>query len=79
MSNFSTPCPKCQGEMVQGFVADYGESSVAAVETWVEGPPKKAFWWGVKVPVLDKLPIATFRCESCGFLESYARKEFKAR
>src|SRR5438046_1565611 len=77
MSEISATCPKCQGVMVQGFVPDFAHSGVI-VEVWVEGPPQKSFWVGTKIPVLDKLPIATFRCETCGFLESYARKEFAA-
>jgi hypothetical protein len=64
--------------MIQGFVAEltYG---AAEVESWAEGLPKKQWLGGVKVPVMGRLPIATFRCESCGFLESYARSEFAAK
>jgi hypothetical protein len=66
-------CPKCQGEMVQGFVADYGEGRIY-VSSWVEGPPVKSLWYGTKVR--EKIPIGTFRCAVCGYLESYARPEF---
>jgi hypothetical protein len=68
-------CPKCQSEMVQGFVADFGHAHVA-VSTWVEGPPQKSFWYGTKVPEEKCIPIGTFRCSACGYLESYARTEF---
>jgi len=63
--------------MVQGFVAEiiYGG---AEVESWAAGPPKKAWLAGIRVPGIS-LPIATFRCEVCGYLESYARKEFSAK
>jgi hypothetical protein len=64
--------------MVQGFLADFTYGGVA-VGTWVEGPPKKSFWTGTKIELLKKLPVATFRCAKCGFLESYARKEFAAK
>ncbi len=68
-------CPKCQGEMVRGFVADFAHSKVL-VSTWVEGPPERSFWYGTKVPREKCLPIATFRCAACGYLESYAQAEF---
>jgi hypothetical protein len=68
-------CPKCQGEMVQGFVADFAHGQVV-VSTWVEGPPEKSFWSGTKVPRDRCVPIGTFRCADCGYLESYAHPEF---
>ena len=63
--------------MVQGFVTEHLQAGAADVEAWAAGPPKASVWTGLKLPVLGRLPIATFRCESCGYLESYARKEFK--
>ena len=77
MTNKSKTCPKCKSEMVQGFLADFTQYG-AHVGTWVEGSPKKT-WTGVKLEMLRKFPVATFRCEECGYLESYARKEFKAK
>ena len=80
MSETRIVCPKCNGEMTQGFTADFAfTQGVVVVSTWVEGPPKKQLWSGTKTEMLRKLPIATFRCESCGFLETYARKEFAAK
>ena len=78
MREKSKTCPKCQSIMVQGFVADFANGSVI-VSTWVEGPPKKAFWTTTKIEPRKKLPVATFRCSKCGFLESYASKEFAAK
>ena len=71
-----TPCPKCDGKMQQGFIVDTGDGR--SVSLWVEGPPEDSFWLGVKVPADKTVPIGTFRCTSCGFLESYARPEFKS-
>jgi hypothetical protein len=68
-------CPKCQGEMVQGFVADFAHAQVV-VSTWVEGPPEKSFWHGTKVPQEKCIPIGTFRCAARGYLESYAQPDF---
>jgi hypothetical protein len=69
-------CPKCQGEMVQGFVADRTHGGFF-VSSWVEGPPIKSFWYGTKVS--QKIPIGTFRCAVCGYLESHAHAEFARR
>ena len=71
----STPiCPKCAHEMELGFVLDkgYGGDYVLPPE-WAEGAPVKSIWTGVKMKDKQRLPIATYRCRSCGYLESYAR------
>lgn len=70
-------CPKCDGEMVQGFVLDhqYGSFQLAS---WIPGGPKSSFWFGIKVDRKKAIPIGTFRCSSCGFLESYAQGCFAA-
>ncbi len=66
-------CPKCGKQMEVGFIVDktYGGQSVA---TWMAGPPVGSFLTGVKVREEDEIDIRTFRCQSCGFLESYANK-----
>lgn len=71
-------CPKCSGHMEQGFVPDntYG---ARLVSHWAPGAPRKSFWQGTKLPAAKLVPIGTFRCESCGYLEEYARKEFGAK
>jgi hypothetical protein len=61
--------------MVQGFVADHAAAQVV-VSTWVEGQPEKSILYGTKVPQDKCIPIGTFRCAACGFLESYAQPEF---
>lgn len=70
-------CPKCAGEMVQGFVLDQTEGS-QFVGHWHEGRPRWSFWSGVKAAPYDGIPIGTFRCASCGFLEFYADSQFAA-
>ena len=65
--------------MEQGFVLDntYG---AMAVSQWVAGAPQKSFWTGTKVPKdATVVPIGSFRCSSCGYLEFYARAEFMAK
>lgn len=67
----SRTCPKCQSRMVEGFVVDttYGGRTVSS---WVEGAPKRSIWVGVLLEGRKPIEIATYRCTSCGFLESYA-------
>jgi hypothetical protein len=77
MPAMSLTCPKCQGTMVQGFIADFADiGQNANVSTWVEGPPQMSFLFGSKTPTDKRIPIGTFRCSACGYLESYARPEF---
>jgi Domain of unknown function (DUF6487) len=70
-------CPKCRGQMVQGFVLDRSQGQ-QLVSEWVPGAPRTSFWRGVKLPDETMLPIGAFRCAHCGFLEFYARAEFEA-
>ncbi|HLV07718.1 MAG TPA: PF20097 family protein [Croceibacterium sp.] len=66
----SKSCPKCAGRMEQGFVPEAKDYSTN-VETWVEGAPRRK-WWGIDFKGLKRLPIETWRCARCGYLESYA-------
>jgi len=78
MSDISRTCPKCNGLMEQGFVMDntYGARDVSH---WAAGPPQKSFWAGTKLPEEKLIPIGTFRCSSCGYLESFAMQTFAAK
>lgn len=78
MSVESMKCPKCDGTMEQGFVLDYGYGRIQ-VEAWVRGKPRRSFWAVIKGANKknEQTPIGVFRCESCGYLEHYARPEFK--
>jgi hypothetical protein len=77
MSAEANRCPKCNGEMVQGFTFE-SEGPKRIVTTWVEGAPEKGLWHSTKVPAEKCIPVGTFRCSGCGYLESYARPEFAA-
>ena len=78
MSNQILKCPKCQGEMTQGFVPDFSHSA-AIVAAWHEGQPRKSFWTRTKVRLRDGVTIGVFRCRGCGFLEFYADPKFAAQ
>ena len=66
-------CPKCQGNMARGFIAEAG--GVTTVTEWTEGLPENATLTGK--PEESRFYVATYRCSSCGYLDSYARPEFK--
>ena len=65
-------CLRCGGPMEQGFVADKAHYSVPEIQNWVEGTPERSFWSGIRLKGKEVLPVKTYRCERCGYLESYA-------
>ena len=68
-------CLRCRGPMEPGFVVDRGHHSAPDTQSWVEGQPERTFWRGLKTAGREKHPVRTFRCERCGYLESYAVAE----
>jgi hypothetical protein len=69
-------CPKCNKRMDRGFLPDRGDNNVVQLARWMPGAPVQSFWTGIKAPKAELIPVATYRCPSCGLLESYARPEF---
>ena len=65
-------CPRCKGDMEDGFVADKAHYSVPETQKWVEGAPERSFWSGLKLKGKEVFSVRTYRCERCGYLESYA-------
>lgn len=66
--------------MERGFTVDMGTGDVLNVgarhvSKWAPGAPLKSFLFRTWVPK-NSLPIGTFRCATCGYLESYAAPEF---
>ncbi len=78
MSDNVQRCPKCNGAMEQGFILDMTHGG-RLVSQWAAGTPRKSWWSGTKLPEEDLIPVAAFRCASCGYLECYAREEFAAQ
>ena len=66
-------CGKCNSAMEQGFVVDYAAGGNRKVAEWVQGEPKGSFWHGVDLSSASQIPIVTYRCAACGYLEFYAR------
>lgn len=64
-------CSKCGGKMSAGTLIDqtYGG---ALPEKWQPGEAKTSFWTGLKQDKQAQLQVATWRCDKCGYLESYA-------
>jgi len=56
--------------MTTGFLLDSAQSPKPT--EWVEGPPEKTFWTGLKLKGRRRFPVVADRCERCGFLELYA-------
>jgi ribosomal protein S27AE len=67
-------CSKCGGSMVEGFVLDRGDYGSVNVPKWQPGEPRKSFWTGIKEDSDQQLEVSTYRCQRCGYLESYAAK-----
>ena len=80
MNTQAIHCPKCNGVMVQGFIVDWQGAKFCRVSNWVEGAPGKSRWFGTVLAPAEKcIPVGTFPCSVCGYLESYARPEFAAK
>jgi hypothetical protein len=67
-------CPKCSGHMESGFILDRAGGGPKWQAQWVEGPPTPSFWISGRVNVKGRepVPVTTFRCDGCGYLESFA-------
>lgn len=59
-------CPRCDGMMETGFLVDaYGRAIQQCL--WAEGEV-----WAHMLGGKRRLPVTTFRCSECGYLESFA-------
>jgi hypothetical protein len=56
-----------------GVQVDHTYAGYAQPE-WTGGEPRNSFWLGLRVKG-DRMPVVTYRCKKCGYLESYARPE----
>lgn len=72
MTAFGIECAKCRGRMEEGFISDNTHGGVLA-SRWVEGQPENSFWTGIKTSGKKQVQVTTYRCTSCGYLESYAK------
>jgi hypothetical protein len=73
MADPDITCIKCKGKMEEGLILDRGHSDYLKPATWVKGPVEPSVWRGLKIKGLPQIPLRTFRCTVCGYLESYAK------
>jgi len=73
MSDQSHVCPKCKAVMENGFVMDFSIGGMGPSH-WHPGIRKKSVLTGTKMDKSKIVPTTSYRCTSCGFLESYAVK-----
>ena len=64
-------CSKCSGEMQEGLVVDLNYAGVLQ-SMWVEDPVVASVG-AVATVAKRKIKTITYRCLSCGYLDSYAR------
>lgn len=60
----SKNCPKCQGEMKKGYIADRTHMNITKKQAWTEGDKAKV--------TRKSKEISAYCCEQCGFVELYA-------
>ena len=66
-------CPKCHGSMEPGLMLDRKDGASHLQVRWVGGEPTPTTFWGnVRMKGREPLPVTTYRCERCGYLESFA-------
>lgn len=76
----SPQCLRCEAVMVRGFQCDIGFDVIHQAK-WVEGLPQRSWISGeVKTSQMKQgLPVTTFRCPACGYLESYALNPMRCK
>lgn len=64
-------CPKCSGEMKEGFIADtWGDvGHGTSKQEWGDGSKN---WWR---QLNTQKKVKSFACESCGYIENFVMKE----
>lgn len=67
-------CLRCETPMELGFQVDMAHMNVLPAH-WTAGEPQPSFWGLHSVrqsQVKAGIPIRSYRCPKCGYLESYA-------
>lgn len=72
MATLSPTCSKCGTKMEEGFILEKGSCDHPSTNEWIEGKQERSFWFGLKLTNREHRNVKTFRCEECGYLESYA-------
>lgn len=69
----SLKCPKCVGAMSEGFIIDEARGARRVIR-WQPGKPIRSIWTGIKQSKADQLPVAPWKRDRCGYLESCASR-----
>jgi hypothetical protein len=64
-------CLRCSTQMEIGVTIDNTHGANLQPK-WTDGIPEIRFFTGLVLKGKTKHPISTYRCPSCGYLESYA-------
>jgi hypothetical protein len=65
-------CAKCAAAMEPGMIMDRGAYNISLKQRWTKGGLEFSWKSGLKTSSGPLRSVATWRCTSCGFLESYA-------
>ena len=68
--NSALDCRRCGGALEPGYVIER-TSPYQDTEAWVEGEPETN-WLGKKFNDRRVIPVASYRCITCGQLEFFA-------
>ena len=60
--------------MEAGFIMDHGHG-MSYQSSWIEGEPVWSKWLGLRIKGKRRMKVVTYRCTSCGRLESFATAE----
>jgi hypothetical protein len=67
-------CTKCGGSMELGFMVEHGHGASDHQVRWVEGEPTlRVFFHSLKLGDRKPISVTTYRCDRCGYLESFAK------
>lgn len=65
-------CIKCGSRMEKGFILEHRDGGITSSETWVSGEPVDSLLAGLNLRGRAIHNVVSFRCDACGYLESYA-------
>ena len=69
----SIKCSKCGALMEIGFIPEFSYPQGIILNSWIKGKPEYGVWsGGPKIRRKEMLPVLSYRCSACGYLESYA-------
>ena len=71
--NSNPKCLRCDVEMETGYILD-ASYAMFRVPTWVAGESERSVFSGIKVRGKEQRQLVTFRCPTCGLLESHANQ-----